>query len=321
MNFSKVKLFICFCLLILNIVVGFFCLKINNEKYYISEDELELAQKHLSKNGVEVLFNAKDRKIYSLPVYSLSVNTDYEEKKIPQIFKNITEAFFNTELENSAFINTPAGYSVSVKSSDGLLMGTASFENSLNIECYYEKSVEHKDIQEIQKSCYEAEFTYANKNDEKTAEKFVRAALNSYEMKFEKFGTRIYNNGSIVCFTGKLSDVPAMDYFLNVYVKNNNVVCCVGNITETAPEKAYSAKLIDVVNATYIASDYFTGKNFNSKRDKIKIDKITMTYKLYEYSYGSYYAVPAWVISYIENNSNENNIVFDAVTGKNVQEF
>lgn len=321
MNFSKVKLFICLCLLILNIVVGFFCLKINNEKYYISEDELELAQKHLSKNGVEVLFNAKDRKTYSLPVYSLSVNTDYEEKIIPQIFKNLTEAFFDTKLENSAFINTPGGYSVSVKSADGLLMGTASFENFLNFECYYEKSVEHKDIQEIQKSYYEAEFAFSNKNDEKTAEKFIRTALNSYEMKFEKFGIRIYNNGSIVCFTGKLSNVPTMDYFLNVYVKNNKVVCCVGNITDTVPEKAYSAKLIDVVNATYIASDYFISKNFNLKRNKVTVNKITMTYKLYEYSYGSYYAVPAWIISYKESDGSENNVVFDAVTGKNVQEL
>ena len=318
MNFTRVKSFICLCLLIVNIVFLFMCVNLLREKNYISEEEAVLAQRHLSSKGVEVSFDKEARRLYYLPIYACTADRDSE--KVPQLYVNITEAFFGTDIDAGTFVKTPNGYSVSVKGSDGKLLGVASGASTY-YECYTDGAVTPEDITEIAKTPYLAGLKNVKNDSTELARKFVSAAFSGYGVKYEYDGERDYADGKIVCFLGVLSDTKILNNYINVYVKKGKLLCCVGNITENAPQRKYSSELIDSIDLMYLIPDYVAKKDYIMAVEGITIDSFRMRYKMYEYGLDEYYLIPTWVLEYSGDGGTKEIITVDAVTGENISEL
>lgn len=319
MNFSKAKLVICLCLLTVNIIFGIFCIKLVADRNYIPEEETVLAQKHLSKMGINTQFDKNARKLYNLPIYAVEGNT--EDNSIPKIYRKITEAFFGVEVEDSAYVKTPDGYSVSVKNKQGILLGASSFTANNSFECYIEGKAEYKDITEIVKLPGTGDIKKADSAQAKKAAGFVDSAFKNYGLKFNLKGEREYKGGKIVSFTGELSDTEILNMYINVYVNNDKILCCAGSITDIVPQKKYSAELIDSIDMMYIAAEHIREAEKKGVTEKIKVNikNFDMSYKVYDYTQGLYYVIPTWVVEYSCNSDETKIITVDAVVGENTE--
>ena len=290
-----------------------------NEKKYIPETEAQLAEQHLSGMGINVDFDKSARKLYNLPVYTVH-NT--EISSIPKIYKKITETFFDVSLDDDAYVKTPDGYSVSVKNTRGILLGTASLVGKNGFECYVENTVNTKDINEISRMPYLQKLSEKKKSDDfKTASKFVDSVFQDYDTKFYPVGERDYSDGKIVCFCAELSGTKVLNLYINVYVKKGKIICCAGNITDSFPEKKYSTELIDSIDLMYLMPDYLKGKSNNSKIDDIKITEFSINYKMFELKENEQYIIPVWMVSYKDRTGNISYAIIDAVTGSNTGEL
>ncbi len=316
MNFSKVKLLICVCLFVVNVIFFVLCTRLVTEKNYISEEEAALAEKNLAKNGINAEFDKDARRLYDLPVYSAKSST--EENKIPETYKNLTEKFFGVFAESSAYVKTPDGFSVSIKDSNGIILGSFSLNDNFEFECYYENEVDYKDIVKISESAYLKKLDMDRGEEYSVSQSFIETALKNYNMKFVFKGASDYNGGKIVYFIGELSDTQAPDYYLNIFVKKGRIVCCNGRITERSPQKKYNAKIIDSIDAMYILSDYIRENGNRVTVSQTDVKDINMVYKSFRYNYEEYYVIPAWVIEYTDENGERIIASIDAVTGENV---
>jgi len=319
MNFSKVKTVICLGLVVVNIILGIMCLRLVSEKKFLPEEEVQLAKKHLEENGIYVDYSSEDRKLYNLPIYA--ANTDKSEDAVPEIYKTVTTAFFDTAVEESEYVKTPDGYSVSVKQQDGKLLGISSFSKNTGICCYFEELVSDSEIFEIQKLPVTMSLETSDNNGGTMANAFMEKIFFNSEMKFSLCGTKPADKGTVYCFSMRLSDTDVIDVYMNIYIKNGRIVSCSGNLIDAVPQKKYSSKLIDSVDVMYHVRDYICEKNNDSTVDNVIIEEFSLKYKVYEYAPGSYYIIPTWIVEYSENGSkNERGnelLAVDAVTGEN----
>ena len=316
MNFSKVKLVVCIGLLLVNIVFAFMTVRLVGNKNYISEDEVMLAQKHLAKNGITFSFDKQARRLYDLPIYSIEKSAS---DGIPAIYKRMTEVFFDEPTEESDYIKTPDGYSVSVKNEKGILVGTSSLLGGNRFECYREDAVGSREIREI--SMLPCVLALSKEKSERTdlALNYVEKALRGNGIRYTYCGEREYDNGSIVSFAAELSDTAVMNLYLNVYVKKSKIQCVIGCIAEGNAEKKYGCDIIDSIDILYMLRDEISEKINSLTVENIRINKIHMVYKLYGHSPTEDYLVPTWVIEYTDKNGEVEIVSMDAVTGKNTE--
>lgn len=317
MNFSKVKLVICLCLLTVNVVFGIICIKLVMDRNYIPEEETALAEKHLLKMGVNAQFDKNAHKLYNLPIYA--VESTGEEKSNPKIYREITEAFFGVLVDDSAYVRTPDGYSMSVKNEKGILLGTSYFTDNNRFECYVEGKAEYKDITEISKLPVTSEIRDADSAQAKKAAAFINKAFKNYDLKFSLKGERDYKGGKIISFTGELSDTDILDIYVNVYVNKDKILCCAGSITDNVPRKKYRAELIDSIDIMYMATEHIREAENKGQTGEIEIEKLSMNYKVYDYTQGLYYIIPTWVVEYSINSDETKIITVDAVVGENTE--
>lgn len=318
MDFSKVKMFVCLCLLVVNIIIAILCINLVREKQYIPEQEAELAAQHLSGIGIDVEFDRTARMIHNLPIYTVQ---NSETSNIPKIYKKITETFFDVSLDDDAYVKTPDGYSVSVKNTKGILLGTASLIGKNQFECYVESAVNIRDISEISKLPSLQKLVETKKSEDfKVASKFANTVFQDYGIRLYSVGERDYADGKIVCFCAELSGTKVLNLYINVYVKKGRILCCVGNLTDSIPEKKYSAELVDSVDLMYLITDYLEDKTNNSKSADIKIIELSMNYKMFELKQNEYYIIPVWMVGYEDRPGNVNYAIIDAVTGSNMEE-
>ena len=318
MNFSKVKLVICLFLLAVNCILALFCVRLVGEKNYVSEEEAILAQKNLYANGIEVNFGKEERKLYSLPIYSVEGSTD--ENGIPEIYRHITEAFFGADAESPAYVKTPDGYSASVKNKDGKVLGTSVHSNGLDFECFLDEQ-ENGYAKPAGISFYEdgVRLEKVKNKEYHTALVLAESIFSKLGMKYIFKGTKELDGGKTVYFAGQISDVETADIYLNIYVVNGKIVSCAGSITDTAPIRKYSAGITDSIDAVYALKDYIRENGNSADKGRIRINSISMKYRLFEYGDSEYHAVPAWEICYSGSNGAQIKAIVDAVSGKNIQ--
>lgn len=316
MNFSRVKLFICVCLLVVNVIFAFMNIKIVSDMNYISEEEVQFARKHLAGNGMDFDFDKQARKLYNLPIYAVKTADD---DNIPKIYKQMTEAFFSVETEDSAYVKTPEGYSISVKNDNGILLGTSSLDGGTRFECYKEGALESKDINEISKLPHTVQREQGNGERTKIASDYISTALKGCGIKYTYCGEREYNNGTIVSFRTEFSDVAAVNLFLNVYVSKNKILCCIGNIADAVPEKKYDCDVIDSIDILYMLKNHIDNGDNSRRTQNIKIIRVEMTYKMYENDFEVKYLIPSWFIEYAKGNEKSQIVIMDAVTGENIE--
>ena len=314
MNFSKVKMIIILCLLTVNIIFAILCVKLLTEKNYISDEEASLAEAKLSKNGVSIQFDKNAKKLYNLPVYVVS-DENGETTSVPEIYKQITQAFFGVTTDNTAYIKTPDGYSVNVKNDGGILIGSASVSEKMHFECSFEKEDTYKYLRKTNGAGYFKQLTEDKNSDYDKAKEFVDKALRNYNMKFTYTGTESFSEGSIVCFTGELSGIPTPGTYINVYVRKNKIICCAGEIPAVCPEKKYRTGTVDSIDAVFFLTDYIRENGSEALGKNAQIKNISMTYDLVEFGYGEYYVIPAWVMEYKTDSSESVIYTVDAVTG------
>ncbi len=313
MNFSRVKLVIIICLAVFNIVLGAFCIRLVYDNSYISEEETELAEKHLSKNGIKVEFNNNLRKKRTLPIYSVSVSSDGE---VPEIYKNITDAFFGVSVNSEDYVTIPGGYSVSVKDKNGVSLGASSLDDNMILECARENILTDADTLEISLMYYSSKAQMSeNKGAEKIAEKFVKKALGNSELEYVKKGSSAYKDGHIVYFVGSFSGTEVLDLYLNVFVKGEEPLYCVGSIIDNIPQKNYGTELIDSVNILYYLIDEAKSEEADFSKE-IRVTDMAMTYKMLEYEMSEYYMIPTWLIKYNDGQGYDEIVAIDAIVAE-----
>lgn len=314
MNFSKVKLVIILCLAVFNVLLGILCVRLVYDNSYIPEEETELAEKHLSKIGIQVEFSADLRKKSNLPVYTAYIS---DEEEVPEIYKNITEAFFNISVNSEDYVTIPGGYSVSVKDKEGNTVGTSSLDGNMLFECAYENALTDINIQQVSSNFYSTTLQKnENKNAEKIAERFVKKSFRGSEAEYVKKGCTAYNGGHVVYFVGSISDAEITDLYVNVFVKDNKPIYCFGSILNNAPQKKYSAKLMDSVNILYHLADILKTDSEGVQPD-ITVSEMTMSYRMIQREASDYYIIPAWLIEYYDDSGVKNVISIDAIAGEN----
>ncbi len=316
MKFTKVKLLICLCLLIVNGIFFALCVRLLSEKHYLSEQEAELAQRNLAQNGVNVNIGKEERRLYDLPIYDAPNGS--EEKSISEAYRAITESFFDSEVPEDAYVKTPDGYSVSVKNDDGNVLGSSLVTDDLYFECCFEYAASDMESADISKMSDRSALDTEKDNDHDIARKFIDRALKNYDMKFVFRGTKEQGDGRIVIFSGELSDTEVEDIYINVCVRDEKIIYCGGRITDKAPQKKYSADLVDSIDALYILYDYLReGAEKNLARE-ISVEDITMTYRAYRYDQGKYYIIPTWVIEYTDIDGVSHTATTDAINGESI---
>lgn len=315
MNFSKVKNFIIVLLIVINIALCGICILINYQKSYISEEETTLAKEHLKNIGIEINFDKDGRRKYNLPIYTFDADT---ETDIPKIYIKIAEAFFDSKISDSEFVTIPDGFSVSVKEDSGNLLGTAYLKiEEMMFECHREGGITSYDKQVIQKNYFEnnLEFT-ENKQVQSKAEKFIARLIDEYEIFYEPCAISEYNGGYIVYFSGIMQNTNIVDFYINLYIRNDEIQYLVASIPGKAPQKAYSSQMLDSVNAIYLLTENENVLSTLGNGKKIYVTNQKIVYKLYEYESGSFYLIPSWLIEYSDSDKGEYSILFDAITGK-----
>lgn len=311
-NFSKVKLIIITSLLAVNILLGVLCVGLYYDRAYISEEEAAYASAHLSGTGIDVSFDTGTRRIYSLPVYTAKT----DEKSIFELYKSISESFFDKEISPAAYVTTPSGYSVTVKNNGGEQMGTALLFDEMSVECIKEDKLLSIGTEIISKKAgYFKGSLCQDKEAEKIAKQFAKKALGNISPEYNMCGAAKYEGGTIVFFAPALSDTVVYDLFMNVYIRDSEVVYCIGNFITESPQRAYSIDLIDAVDAVYLFASQNTIGEITSSGGRVKVTDAEMNYKLIEYEQKRYYIIPSWQISYSANGT-EKALAFDAVTGE-----
>ncbi len=313
MNFSKVKLIIIACLLAVNVLLGVICVRLYYDKSYISEEEALYAGAHLEKNGVYAEFDTEQRKKYNLPVYS----AETDNGRVIEIYQSITESFFERRIASADYVTTPEGQSVSVKTAGGEPLGTSLLTDNMKVECVKEQKLAGADRKELAKGVhYFYDELSENKKQEKLADEFLKNTLGAYGLDYKLCGSAEYEGGCIAFFTLKLSDTEVSDLYMNIYIKDGEIVYCTGNIISSAPVKAYSINLIDAVDAMYLLSRNSDVQEILATGNSIDVTLLKMTYKILEYEQNRYYIIPAWLIDYRSSDGTEKSIVFDAVVGE-----
>lgn len=312
MNFSKVKVIIIVSLLCINALLGVLCVELYYDRSYISEEEAAFASVHLMNGGIEADFDDIGRKIYSLPVYTYST----DEKKMLEIYRSISESFFEKQISSAAYVTTPSGYSVTVKKTDGTKFGTALLSDEMTVECVKEDKVPDINTEMLSKNMgYFEACDFQDKEAEKIAKRFAEKALGSISPEYELRGSVAFGGGTIVFFAPKLSDTAVYDLYMNVYIRDSEVVYCIGNFLAESPQKAYSIDLIDAVDAVY----FFAAQNDISEivesGETVSVTGAAISYKLFEYEKKKYYIIPSWQISY-NIDSEKKSVAFDAVVGE-----
>ncbi len=315
MNFSKAKIIIIACLFVVNIVLGVFCISIKTEKSYISQEEAELASTHLARQGIGVVFDSDYRKIYNLPIYL--VDTVNREDKVPDLYRSFTEAFFGVPVDSTEYVNTPDGYIVSVKDEGGNSIGTSSLGKELEIECYFDAYFNENDIETMSSHSIECGLRDISDSDNvDIARKFLESALKSDIYLYSLTSKKSHLGGTLMCFSRKLEKTEVLDIYINVFVKDARVLYCYARAYDNQPVKAYSADLIDCVDAMYVFSEMMKERQ-SGDNTEIIIDDISMVYKMIEYVDGDYYIVPAWLIEYNNSKGEKFCAGFDAIIGEN----
>lgn len=312
MNFSRVKLIIIVSLLCVNVLLGVLCVELYYDRSYISEEEAAFASNHLKENGIEVSFGNVGRKIYNLPVYTCSA----DEKSLFEIYRNISESFFDKEISSAAYVTTPGGYSVTVKKAGGGKLGTALLYGEMTVECIKEDKVSDINTEILSKNVgYFINQLSRQKEAEKIAERFVKKALGNSSPGYDLYASSVYEGGTIVFFAPKLSDIAVHDLYMNVYIRDSEVVYCIGNFLSESPQKSYSIDLIDAVDAVYLFSAQNDISGIVASGETVSVTDATMSYKLFEYELKKYYIIPSWQISYTAG-AEKKTVAFDAVVGE-----
>ncbi len=319
MNFSRVKNFIIVLLIAINIALGCICIVINYQKSYISEEETVLAKEHLNNIGIKIDFQKDGRKKYSLPIYTFEKE---EETEISKIYIKTAEEFFDSNISDNEFVTTPDGFSVSVKNDNGALLGTAYLQiEEMLFECQKEGKITSTDKEIIKKSYYAANLKNTeNKQIQSKAEKFISRVVHDNEINYKAIAISEYNGGHIVYFSGVVSNTNVVDFYINLYVKNDEILYFVGNIPSKAPEKAYSSQLLDSVNAIYLLTENENVVSITGSGKSIYVKNEKIVYKLYEYETSKFYLLPSWYIEYSDEENNEYSIMYDAINGEIVTE-
>ncbi len=313
MNFLRVKLIIIVSLLSVNILLGVLCVRLYYDRSYISEEETSYASEHLAKNGIAVSFDAEQRRIYSLPVYT----AEADEKSLFEIYKKIAESFFDREISPAAYVTTPTGYSVTVKKNGGEHMGTALLSGEMSVECIKEDKVSGISTEILSKNIgYFSDRLYHNKEAEKIAKRFADEALGGIAPRYKLCGTAQFEGGTIAFFAPELSEILVYDLYMNVYIRDSEVVYCSGNFISENPQKAYSIDLIDAVDAVYLLASNSDVGEITASGGRVAVQSALMNYKLFEYEQNRYYIIPSWHISYSINGGEKKIIAFDAVVGE-----
>lgn len=320
MNFSRVKNFIIFLLIVINIVFAGICILINYQKSYVSEEETVLAKEHLESIGIVVDFQNDGRKKYNLPVYTFEKG---EAAEVSEMYIKIAEEFFERNISKNEFVTIPDGFSVSVKNNDGDILGTAYLQiNEMLFECQKEGKITSTDKEIIKNSYYAGNLKIIeNKQLQSKTEKFISKFIKDNEINYRPVAISEYKGGHIVYFSGTVSNTNVVDFYINLYVKNDEIQYLVGSIPDKAPVKAYSSQLIDSVNAMYLLTENENVQSITENGDSVYVKNEKIVYKLYEYEEGKFYLIPSWYVEYSDVENNEYSIMFDAIYGKIVTEF
>jgi hypothetical protein len=97
-------------------------------------------------------------------------------------------------------------------------------------------------------------------------------------------GSEQYNGGEVVCFEEILSGKRVINMYLNVYVKNGKILCCVGKIPENEAEKKYSTKLIDSVDIMYLLPEHIREIKNTDVVENISVKNYEIGYKMFDYN-------------------------------------
>ncbi len=317
MNFSKVKLVMILCLAVANILIGILCAGLYSERLYISEEEAELAEKHLRGLGIVAELGRDERRKYSLPIYSYT-NTD-GENAIPHLYKSASEVFFGRTIIDSEYVDIPGGFSVSIKNNEGETVGSSVYMGSRHFECILDEYSDTGIVERLSENFYSCEYSvHENKESKETADAFLKAAFGKSGYDIRYLGASEYNDGDIVCYGVFLSGIPSADMFVNLYVKNGRVGCLFAEIADRAPEKKYSSDTLDSVDALYAFSSLYA-KNVADYDNigNITVNQIGLMYKITETDSDGGYFIPAWHIVYDDGTGETKTALFDAIVGEN----
>lgn len=317
MNFSKVKIIMIFCLLAANIIIGVLLHKLYTERFFVSEEEAELAEKHLSSIGIVASFDREGRRKYSLPVYACN-GIDYEDT-VPQLYRNASETFFGRTIIDSEYVGIPGGFSVSIKNNEGIAVGSSTITGSMHFDCVLDEYSDTALTEKLSENIYIIGHTYIeNKRSEVLAKEFVKRAFGKSGLEIKKVSASEYDGGNIVYFGVFLSDTPVADLYVNVYVKDGRIGGLCANLCDTVPEKAYSCDMTDPIDALYNFSNLYGKGNSDADVDEcLTVNSIGVMYKLTENGDGCYYFIPSWSVDYSESSGKNDIALFDAIVGEN----
>lgn len=317
MNFSKVKLVMILCLIAANVLIGVLCSKLYGERFFVSEEEAELAEKHLSTIGIIAELDRDDRRKYSLPVYACdSIST---ENEAPRLYKNASEAFFGRTIIDSEYVEIPGGYSVSIMNNEGDAVGSSTFKGSMHFDCVLDGYSETALVDKLSQSFYSGIYAYSeDKRARELADEFVKKAFGKSGLEMKMLATSEYDGGNIVYFGVFLSETPVVDMYVNLFVKDGKVAGLCAELCDTTPEKAYGSDMTDPIDALYNFSYLYGKSNSDADADDcLTVSSIEVMYKMTENDAGGYYFIPVWRIDYIEGSGKNGIALFDAIVGEN----
>lgn len=307
MNGNRVKIVLILCLAVVDAVLGLFCVRIYRENHYLSEEETEMTAAYLAKSGVTVEPGVIETKKYDLPVYTLAIAPDAEEGSLTEkTYRALTSEFFSVSVPTTDYIVTPEGVTVSVKDDNGEVLGSSSLIGGRTVEC--ERGAALSDGQKAAVASgtgLPEPKKNADRRAETKASAFVRSCLPVSGAPYTLKGSGTFADGTLVTFVRQVEKTDVVDLSLTLYLREGEIRYLYGDLVAEAPEAAYSVHTIDAADALCLLP----------KDEPIYVTDVRMVYKMIPCAIDSWYLVPSWSISYIDEVGESFVSVRDAVTG------
>ncbi len=310
MKWEKIKLFLILCLVLVDVLLGVACVRLIRDRSLIPEDEIAFASAHLTENGLSVTRDSFDRAKRNPAIYEVKAAGDEEKAGL---LRSFARALFGIE---SDVVKTPQGFGISVSDAEGAVIGTGSLEGNLQIECCFDFAAET--LSSVREKAEHGETSESpdktDKKEKRAADAFVKKLAKLIEdADFSFTAVRSAEEGEFtaVFYEAVFDRIAAPELSVIVVTKNEKVVGFAGSIPFSAPQKAYTCRSIDSVNILYRFSEDKKGT----------VDGIRPAYLLAEKEDGSSYLVPAWTLSFTDENREKHVFIRDAVTGDTEKEL
>jgi len=288
MGWTRLKLILAAALILANGILFLNVWKLYRSSGYISEDAMDLSEKILSENGVDISSAAIDLKKPKLLIYDGTLAEEYHEKVAEKLSQSMPSRSFNT----------PTGFIMIMENGDRF-----TFSSGFTVRYQKAETESSENLSELNWNALEELSGTEEKKTLRAVEAFLKPAYfldsdgkrSGLSAKLLAAGKKPGSDTVYCTVVQYVKDTDVYNLTASFTVAGDSVTEMNGEWCFAQLDASYSAQLLDQINILYSVKNRVAADNSGSEPEIRRMTSLSICYTSYfRADSDRFYLIPAW---------------------------